>query len=614
MKKFFSDSSKAWFCLSAIFFYLLLKLFHTDETISKIPLQLVLLVFAPLAIYPLIEKLRRGDFAGDLLAAISIVTAILLDELLAATIVVLMLSGGRALEEYATNKASQVLSALAKRAPSIAHKKKGETVVDIKVDAIRVLDELIVYPHEICPADGEVVRGDGVMDESYLTGEPFMISKAPGSRVLSGAINGDNALEIKAIKTSKDSRFERIMQVITETEQKKTQLRRLGDTLGTYYTPLALFIALLAFGLTGDPTRFLATLVIATPCPLLIGIPVAVMGSISLAASFGIIIKNPSVLETFATCKTMIFDKTGTLTYGKPQLVNTVVFPPFDPKEILQLVASLEKFSKHPLGPPLVLEAEKENIPLLTPSHIEEKPGRGLNGEVLNHTVFITSRKEAKKKGFEKELEGVIPDGLECVLIVDEKVAAIFQFHDEPRGDVRTFVDQLKQRHGFIRTMIISGDRGEEVQYVANHVGISEVYAGVSPEGKVKLVEEVAKMGKTAYLGDGINDAPALLAATVGIAFGQNSDITAEAAGAVIMDSSFKKVDTFLHISKRMRTIALESAIFGMSLSLVGMGFAAFGYLTPVAGALLQEGIDVLSILNSLRTLYRPKPISDMEL
>lgn len=600
--------------LSSILLYLLLQYgLISYQAFAPYPLYVTLALGGSILVYDLFIKLLHLDFGSDLLAGLSIVTSVLLQEYLAGSLVVLMLSGGQTLENYAIRTASRMLEVLAKRAPTIAHLKKNEGMEDISVNQIAIGDSLLIFPHEICPVDGEVVFGNGVMDESYLTGEPFLISKAPGSEVLSGSINGDSSLTIKASKLAQDSRYAKIMQVMSESEQKKPHMRRLADQLGAWYTPIAILIALIAWFISSDPIRFLAVLVIATPCPLLLAIPVAIIGSISLSAKRGILIKNPIVLEQIDQCQTMIFDKTGTLTYGKPTLTEITIFNNQDPKEVLKLVASVERYSKHPLASAILEKAKEEELPLLDAAQIQEPKGAGMTGLVEGQKVMITSRKHFQKMGLE---DAALPEGLglECVIVIDDKLAAHFRFRDAPRSDSKLFIQHLLPKHGFKKTMIVSGDRKEEVSYLANTVGITDVYASQSPEQKVDIVVDETKKAKTAYLGDGINDAPALLAATVGIAFGRNSDITAEAAGAVIMDSSLEKVDEFLHISKRMRKIALQSALGGMALSIIGMIIAAFGFLPPVAGAISQEVIDVFAILNSLRTLKKPTVMSDMPL
>jgi heavy metal translocating P-type ATPase len=578
----------------------------------QLPLIAILILGGFPLLFQLLAKLFRGDFGSDLLAGLSIVTAVCLDEYLAGSLVVLMLSGGAALETYAIRKASSVLEALAKRMPSVAHRKQTDSLVDIGTAEVVIGDTLVILPHELCPVDGTVLEGSSTMDESYLTGEPYLMSKTSGSTVLSGAVNGDNALTIRADKLALDSRYAKIMEVMRASEKNRPNLRRLGDQLGAWYTPIAVAIALLAWFISGDVIRFLAVLVIATPCPLLIGIPVTIISSISLAARREIIIKNPAILETIGTCRTAIFDKTGTLTYGRPSLTALIVGASHDEQQVLAMIASIERYSKHPLSSAIVKAAEKANLALLNVSHISELSGEGLKGVVADKHIQITSRKffEANHSNDIAQLPET-SGGLECVVLIDDVYAATLQFRDEVRTDSSSFINHLQPSHSFDRVMLVSGDRESEVRYLAEQVGIEHVYFSQSPEQKLAIVREETQKAKTVFLGDGINDAPALTAATIGIAFGQNSDITGEAADAVIMDSSLLKVDELLHIGERMRKIALQSAIGGMILSVIGMVFAGLGYLSPVAGAIAQELIDVLAVLNALRAAIPPKTLSD---
>jgi heavy metal translocating P-type ATPase len=450
------------------------------------------------------------------------------------------------------------------------------------------------------------------MDESFLTGEPFQMSKTPGSQVISGAINGDSALTIEATRPAADSRYARIMQVMRSAEQNRPRMRRLGDTLGTYYTPVAVLIALAAWGFSGQPARFLAVLVVATPCPLLIAIPVAIIGAISLCARRGIIVKDPVVLETIATCRTAIFDKTGTLTYGRPRLTEQQVVSGWDAAAVLGLAASLERYSKHPLAQAIMASATAANIALQDVTEISEPPGEGVRGSVGGHTVQICSRGTLTHAGVQ-EIENIPAHagGLECFVVIDNRYTAAYRFRDEPRAEGVSFIRHLNPQHAFNRLMIVSGDRESEVRYLAEQIGISEVHAQKTPEEKVTIVRAETLKARTLYVGDGINDAPALMSATVGVAIGQNSDITTESAGVVIMDSSLEKVDEFMHISRRMRQIVLQSAIGGMAVSVMGMTLASGGYLSPVAGALAQEIIDVFAIFNALRAAILPRELSD---
>ncbi len=604
----------AAFSLIAIGLHWVLRFgFKMDPWAHRLPLFFTLALGGLPQLYDLLRKLLKREFGSDLLGGISIITSVLLGEYLAGSIIVLMLSGGEALENYALRSASSVLAALAKRMPSIAHRKRESEVLDVALADVALGDTLVIYPHDICPVDGVVIEGHGTMDESYLTGEPFQITKTSGSGVISGAINGESVLTIRATQLAADSRYSKIMEVMRESEAKRPSLRRLGDRLGAIYTPVALAVALLAWALSGEALRFLAVLVIATPCPLLLAIPIAIIGSISLCARRAIIVKSPVVLEQIAECRVAIFDKTGTLTYGEPTLTEQVVAPGFEQKEVLTLVASLERYSKHPLARAILSATKEAGIQLPEATEVGEQPGRGLCGTVSGHVVQITSRNKllALNVGGADQVPP-LAGGLECIVVIDQRYAAALRFRDAPRAESRSFVKHLGPKHQFQRVMIVSGDRESEVHYLAEQVGITEIHAQQSPEQKLALVRAETEKAKTLYVGDGINDAPAMMAATVGMAIGQNSDVTAEAAGVVIMDNSLRKVDEFMHISRRMRIIALQSAVGGMALSVIGMAFAATGHLTPVAGAITQEVIDVLAVLNALRAAFPPKVIHDL--
>ena len=594
----------------AIASHLILKyLTHLPPLVYFVPLLVAVVVGGIPILVTLGKKLWVRQFGSDLLAGISILASVLMGQYLVGAIIVLMLSGGAALEQFATRRASSVLDALAKRMPQIAHRKRGTSVEDVNLDQVHVGEDLVVLPHEICPVDGVVVEGHGVMDESYLTGEPFEISKTPGSKVLSGAINGEMALTIEAEKLAVDSRYAKIMQVMEQTQEKRPQLRRIGDRLGAWYTPLAVGLAGLTWLVTGDSMRFLAVVVIATPCPLILAIPVAVIGAISLSAKHGIIIKNPAALEQITTCRTLIFDKTGTLTYGKPQMTEVLCGPGFKQDEVLRAAASLEQFSKHPLAGAVLQAARDAKLALMEVGQMQEKPGDGLLGMVGGRRVRITGRGKVDPR-----LLPSLPSlasGLECLVFVDDHYAGVFRFRDAPRQDTKPFVHHLNPRHQVNRVLLVSGDRESEVRYLAKEVGITEVYAERTPEQKVAIVEAETKRARTLFIGDGINDAPALMTATVGVAFGANSDITSEAADAVILTTSLGRVDELIHVSHRMRSIALQSAVGGMAASVVGMIVAALGYLPPLEGAILQEIIDLAAVVNAVRVALPTRDLVD---
>lgn len=579
---------------------------------AEIPLYLTLALGGAPLVFDLALKALRREFGSDLLAGISIVTSVFLHEYLAGAFVVLMLSGGQALEIFAAERASSVLRALAKRMPNIAHRRTDGQIVDVPLDQIAIGDTLVVHPHETCPVDGTVTEGHGLMDESYLTGEPFEMRKTPGAAVISGAVNGDTAITIRAEKLPVDSRYAKIMEVMRAAEERRPRMRRLADRLGAFYTPVAVALALAAWGLSGEATRFLAVLVVATPCPLLIAIPVSIIGAISLSAKRGIIVRDPGVLEQIDDCRTIIFDKTGTLTYGAPELTEQNAAQGFDAPTVLRLVASVEQYSKHPLAGAILTAARKANLALEEVSEISEPPGQGVQGTVAGKKVQITSRGKIAKQS--PEIAARLPppqSGMESIIVIDGAFAAQYRFHDAPRSESTSFIGHLGSKHAFRRVMLVSGDRESEVRYLADLVNIKEIHASQSPEQKVEIVREEAKKAKTLFLGDGINDAPALMAATVGIAFGRANDITSEAAHAVILETSLAKVDELFHISRHMRRVAIQSAVGGMVLSIAGMILAALGYLPPVAGAITQEIIDILAILNALRAALPPKTLID---
>src|SRR5665213_3368017 len=600
----------AGFIATGMIVALMIKLLLHDPHILNIVLLIAIAGASVPLLLSLVQQVFKGNFSVDILALLSIVTSLVLGQYWVAAIVVLMLSGGQALEGFATRRASSVLNALAKRMPQTAHR-AGTAVEDVSIDSIAVGDELLIYPHEICPVDGLVLSGQGSMDESYLTGEPFLIAKAPGTNVLSGSINGNVALTIRATRIASDSRYAKIVEVLHASEENRPQIQRLGDRLGSWYTPIAIAIALASWFFSGQSERFLAVLVIATPCPLLISISVAIIGAISVGAKLGIIIKDPSILEKIDTCHTLIVDKTGTLTYGKPTVTSIDCFGTTTRKMALQYVASLERYSKHPLASAVLAAAEKDKLELLSVVNVSEAPGTGLTGLVAGRQVTVTGR--GKLSAANLSAMPPVSPGLECVFLLDDKLAGVVHFQDEPRRESRSFLSHLDSKHSISKIILLSGDRAAEVALFAARMGITEAYGGKSPEEKVELVRETTLQGRTLYIGDGINDAPAMMAATAGIALGVNSDITSEAAGAVVLQSSLVGVDELLHIGRRMRSIALLSAVGGMGLSVIGMAAASFGLITPIQGAIAQEVIDLLSILNSLRMILPAGSLTDFE-
>lgn len=567
-------------------------------------------------VWRVVRALLRREAGADLLAAVSVLASVALGEWLVAAIIVLMMSGGEALEAAATARASATLDALARRSPTLAHRLRGpdlaDGVDDVGADDVVVGDLVAVLPHELCPVDGVVTAGHGSMDESYLTGEPYVVPKSVGSTVLSGAVNGEVALVVRAGAVAADSRYAQIVGVLREAEERRPPMRRLADRLGGWYTAGALAVAALGWLVSGDPKRFLAVVVIATPCPLLIGVPVAIIGAISLAARRAIVVRNPAALEQLSRVRTVLFDKTGTLTYGRPVVTEVVAAPDLDADAVLAAAAAVEAYSRHPLAAAVVAEAERRGLEVPGVATVSERPGQGLAGQVDGRRVRVTDR--ARALALDPSAAGLVPDaaaGLECVVLLDDRYAAVVRFRDQPRGDAAAFVAHLAERHGVRETVLISGDRASEVEYLAGLVGIVDVHAGVSPEGKLDVVRERTARAPTLFLGDGINDAPAMTAASVGVAFGATSDVTTEAADVVVLDSSMERLDDLLHIGDRMRRIALQSAVGGIAASAVGMALAVAGLLTPLAGAIAQEVIDVAAILAAARVAVVRGPLAD---
>jgi len=589
---------------------LLLSVINLRE-VAPWPLYAALVLGGVPLVADLSQRVLEGKFGSDLLAGLAIVTAVLLGEYLIAVVIVLMLSGGQALEHYATRRASAVLDALAKRNPVRAHRREGDALVDVPLDEVRVGDVLAVLPHEICPVDGVVVAGSSSMDESYLSGEPFLLRKTVGATVISGAINQDGLLTIEASRRAVDSRYARIVAIVRDADARRPPIQRLADRLGAWYTPIAVAIAAIGWIVSGDPNRFLAVIVIATPCPLLLAIPVAIVGGVSLAAERSILIRDPAVLERLDSCRTVIFDKTGTLTVGRPVLTEILTVAGVDRRDVLSLAASLEQYSRHPLAPAVSAAATTDAVQLAPVTEVNERPGAGLAGRIGRQWVRLTSRRGAG----EPWPPDLPPDtaGLECVVVIDDRIVALLRFRDTPRHESGAFVGHLSPRHGITRVLMTSGDRESEVRYLAGLVGISDVRFHQTPEQKVSLVEYETRRQPTLFVGDGLNDAPAMMRATAAVALGEHESVTAEAAHAVVLDGSLAKVDELLHIAGRTKRIALQSAVGGMAFSIVGMAFAVVGWLPALAGAIGQEILDAAAVLNALRAAFKPSELTDFK-
>jgi len=553
-----------------------------------------------------IRRMMRGNFAADIVATLAILTAVILNEPLPGLIVVLMQTGGEALERYAEGQASAAVRALEEEAPRIAHRVRGERIEDVPVDEVTPGDLLLVRPGEMVPCDGVVVRGRSHVDTSRLTGEPVPVSAAPETRLMSGSLNGEAPLVVRATAISRESQYARIVELVRSAQASKSPLQRLADRYAVWFTPLTLAVAGAAWLASGDVTRILAVLVVATPCPLILATPVAIIGGISSGARRKIIIRHGTALEQLGRTRVAVFDKTGTLTIGMPEVSRVVAAAGFTEAQVLELAGSVEQGSSHLLARTLVKAAELAGAELKRAQNVQEEAGRGVHGEVDGHHVAIGSRSfvlqhmHENGKAFE-ELERQT-EGLRAWVVVDQKPAGIVEYADRLRPDLPALFDDLR-RLGFERMILLSGDHAGNVERVARSVGITEAYSDLLPEDKVRVVKRLVADGwKVMMVGDGINDAPALSSATVGVALaGHGGGILAEAADVVILVDELPRVADAVRVSRRTLRIALQSIWVGLGLSGGAMIFAALGFIPPTIGALLQEGIDVAVILNALR-------------
>ena len=595
---------------SLIIHYFAKFVLKIDENYS---LFFVLIVGGIPLLIQIFLKIIKGNLGADLIAFMALILAIYLQENVAGVLIILMLASSQALEEFASHRASFVLEALAQRMPTIAHLKSENNFFDTEISKIKINDLIAIFPHEICPIDGEVVEGRGSMDESYLTGEPYRISKTIGSKVLSGAINGESLFVIKTEKLPADSRYGKIMEVMKQAKEQRPEIRKIADKVGAIFAPVTIIIASTSYYFTHDLTNFLAVLTIATPCPLLIAVPIAIISAISISARQGIIIKDARILEKLSICTTAIFDKTGTLTFGEPNISEIIALDEFSAEEILQKTASLERYSRHPLAGSILKEAQKRNLILLDAQNISEKPGYGMIGNIGEQEIIITSRKKIHEFQPSKIPLPELSDGMECVIIINKKVAGILHFRDLERPESKSFINHLAPNHNFKKIILLSGDRASEVNYLAEKLGINNYFSSQSPEQKLEIVKKETQNAPTLFMGDGINDAPALMLASVGIAFGQGNNITSESSGAVILESNLLKVDELIHISIFTRKIILQSAIGGMLFSVVGMILASFGLISPSEGAIAQQIIDAVAIVNALRLTITKNVVSDIK-
>jgi heavy metal translocating P-type ATPase len=542
---------------------------------------------------------------------LAIVAALALGNPLPGLVVVLMQTGGEALERYAQGRASEAVRELEAASPRIAHRVTPAGAEDVPAETVAVGEVLLVRPGELVPCDGIVESGRSHVDTSRLTGEPVPVRADEGVRLLSGSQNLEGPLTVRVLAPARESQYARIVDLVRNAQASKAPLQRLADRYAIWFTPLTLAVCLLAYLLSHDPTRVLAVLVVATPCPLILATPVAVVGGINRAARRQIIFRHGTALEQLGAVSVGVFDKTGTLTIGQPRVARVIPAPPFTEPELLRLAAAVEHRSSHLLARTLVDTATARGIPIAEARHVVETPGQGIAGEVDGRVVavggwaFIVER----HPGAEADLSAVHPDGsgLRAYVAVEGQGAGIVEYADALRPGLAKFFADLR-RFGVHRTLLLSGDAQANAEGVAHAVGIDEARGDLLPEDKVAQVRALVKAGERVLMvGDGTNDAPALSTATVGIALASGGGgITAEAADAVILADDPTRIAEAIAISRRTMRIARQSIWAGLGLSALAMGFAAAGSIPPTVGAVLQELIDVAVILNALRTAGRP--------
>ena len=578
----------------------------------------VLLTGTPV-VWRTVRRFASGHFATDLVAALAVTTSVILLHPLAGLVIVLMQTGGEALERYAEGRASAAVRALEEEAPRIAHRfaegeapQVGGRTTDVAVGAVAVGEHLLVRPGEMVPCDGVVVAGSSHVDTSRLTGEPMPVRARSGVPLSSGVLNLDGALVLRTTATAGESQYARIVELVRTAQSTKAPLQRLADKYAAWFTPATLLACAVTYVASGDVERVLAVLVVATPCPLILATPIAIIGGVNRAARRLIVVKHGGAFEQLAGVTAVVFDKTGTLTVGTPRVSGVMPVAGFAHADVLRLAASVERGSGHLLARSVVDAAEQRRLVLQPAAQVQDSPGRGVSGEVGGWHVCVGARSFVEgcvaSPGGSPLADVPDREGLRAHVAIDGKFAGVIEFADELRPGLPQLFDALRHA-GVRRCVLLSGDSVAHTSAVAMRVGVTEARGGLLPSDKVDVVAGLVRDGERVLMvGDGTNDAPALSAATVGIALaGHGGGITAEAADVVILNDDLSRVVEAIRISRRTVRIARQSIWTGLGLSAAAMLVAAAGYIPPPVGALLQEAIDVAVILNALRTSRQPR-------
>lgn len=566
------------------------------------------LFVAALQASEMVRDIMRGHWGLDILAVTAIVATVLVNEYVASIVIVLMLTGGEALEDYAAGRAKRELNALLQKSPQSAHRLLPDGAIEeIPATEVAIGDTLLLRPAEIVPVDGELLGGDlpegGVaFDESSLTGESMPVQRVAGDPVMSGAVNGQSAVQIRATATAANSQYQRIVALVAEASESKAPVVRLADRYAVPFTFFALAIAGVAWLVSGDPVRFAEVLVVATPCPLLIAAPVAFMGGMSRAARNGAIVKGGGVLQQLASARTVVFDKTGTLTHGTPALAEVRPEPGFSADEVLEFAASAEQYSSHVLAASIMQAARDRGLLLRPATQAREVATHGVVAEIDGKTVTIGKLSFVQDAAPEARAPTLEGGQLSIAVAVDGRFAGSIVASDQLRGNAAATVHELAKL-GVSNSMILTGDAWPTANHVAERLGITRVQAECLPEDKVNAIRAIAER-PVIMVGDGVNDAPVLAAADVGIAMGaKGATAASESADVVIMVDDISRAARAVQIGHDTMRIALQSIWIGIAFSVVLMLIAAFGLIPATAGAALQEVVDLVAILNALRAI-----------
>lgn len=557
-------------------------------------------------IVEIVTSLRKGEVGLDLVAALSMTAALAFGEPLAANVVALMYSGGQLLESYAEGRARREMTALLGRVAHTAMRYTCEALEEIPVSGVRAGERILVRHGEVVPVDGTLASEAAALDQSSLTGESATVDKAAGDEILSGSTNLGNAFDLIATRPAAESTYANIVRLVQQAQESKAPSVRIADRYAVWFLALTLLIAGIAWWISGDRIRALAVLVVATPCPLILALPVAIISGMSRSAKLGVLIKNGGALEVLAKVRTAVLDKTGTLTYGQARIIDMRTTDGWEPLEMLRLAASLDLASSHVIAEALVGDARRRGLSLSTPTDVSEAAGTGVSGVVEGRQVTIGGSRYVRdnSKGDPYALRNGVPDDAAVVAVaVDEQLAGIIVLADRIRPDAFAMLEAFHDV-GIRRIVLASGDRSDVVAAVAKKLGIDEAHGELTPAQKVEIVRREAAKAPTMMVGDGVNDAPALATATVGIAMGaRGAAASSESADVVLLVDRLDNLIKAINAAHRTKRIALQSVLIGLGLSVVAMLVAAAGYLPPVAGAFTQELIDVAVILNALRAL-----------